>query len=89
MYRDYVISRDRFHWESQSGSSQHTGAGQRYLERSSRPLLFMRFERTDPYLFLGQVHLESAQGNRPIAITWKLRTPLPEDVFQAARRIAG
>jgi superfamily II DNA or RNA helicase/HKD family nuclease len=26
MYRDYVISRDRFHWESQSGASQHTGS---------------------------------------------------------------
>jgi superfamily II DNA or RNA helicase/HKD family nuclease len=89
MYRDYVIARDRFHWESQSGSSQHTGAGQRYVERSSRPLLFMRFERTDPYLFIGQGDLESAQGDRPIAITWKLRTPLPEDVFQAARRVAG
>ncbi|MFP4235240.1 MAG: DUF3427 domain-containing protein [Nitriliruptoraceae bacterium] len=89
MYRDYVIARDRFHWESQSGASQHTGAGKRYLDRSSRPLLFMRFERTEPYLFAGQVDLESAHGNRPIAITWRLRTPLPEDVFQAARRIAG
>jgi superfamily II DNA or RNA helicase/HKD family nuclease len=89
MYRDYVISRDRFHWESQSNTSQHTGAGKRYLDRSSRPLLFMRFERTDPYLFIGQGDRESAQGNRPIAITWKLRTPLPENVFQAARRVAG
>ncbi|MEX2375824.1 MAG: hypothetical protein WD942_09625, partial [Dehalococcoidia bacterium] len=61
----------------------------RYVERSSRPLLFMRFERTDPYLFIGQGDLETARGDRPIAITWKLRTPLPEDVFQAARRAAG
>jgi superfamily II DNA or RNA helicase/HKD family nuclease len=89
MYRDYVIARDRFHWESQSSASQHTGAGKRYLGRSSRPLLFIRFERTDQYLFIGQGDLESAQDNRPIAITWKLRTPLPEDVFQAARRVAG
>jgi hypothetical protein len=89
MYRDYVISRDRFHWESQSGASQHTGAGKRYVGRSSRILLFMRFERTDPYLFIGQGDLESATGNRPVAITWKLRTPLPEGVFQAARRVAG
>jgi hypothetical protein len=62
MYRDYVISRDRFHWESQSGASQHTGAGKRYLDRSSRPLLFVRFERTDPYLFIGQGDLESARA---------------------------
>jgi superfamily II DNA or RNA helicase/HKD family nuclease len=89
MYRDYVISRDRFHWESQSGASQRTGAGKRYVERSSQILLFMRSDRTDPYLFIGQGELVSAEGNRPIAITWKLRTPLPEDVFQAARRAAG
>lgn len=68
---------------------QHTGAGQRNLDRSSRPLPFMRFERTDPDLLVGQGDLESAQGNRPIAITWKLQTPLPEEVFQAARRLAG
>ncbi|TVR28393.1 MAG: DUF3427 domain-containing protein [Nitriliruptor sp.] len=89
MYRDYVISRDRFHWESQSGTSQRSKTGRRYLGRASRPMLFVRFERDDPYLFIGQGDLESAHGDRPIAITWKLRTPLPEDVFQAARRVAG
>jgi superfamily II DNA or RNA helicase/HKD family nuclease len=89
MYRDYVISRDRFHWESQSSASQHVGAGRRYVERRSRVLLFVRFERADPYLFVGRGDLLSADGNRPIAITWALRTPLPEDVFQAARRVAG
>jgi hypothetical protein len=89
MYRDYVISRDRFHWESQSGASQHVGAGRRYVERSSRVLLFVRSERTEPYLFVGRADLVSAEGDRPIAITWALRTPLPEDVFQAARRVAG
>jgi hypothetical protein len=72
---------------SQSRSSQHTGAVQRYVERSSRPLLFMRFERTDLHLFISQGDLESAQGDRPIA--WKLWAPLPEGVFQAARRVAG
>jgi hypothetical protein len=89
MYRDYVVSRDRFHWESQSGASQHVGAGKRYVERASRVLLFVRFERAEPYLFIGRGDLVSATGNRPIAITWALRTPLPEDVFQAARRVAG
>ncbi|MCC5948221.1 MAG: DUF3427 domain-containing protein [Nitriliruptoraceae bacterium] len=89
MYRDYVISRDLFHWESQSNASRHTGAGKRYLERSSRVLLFMRIEPKGPFLFLGAAELVSAENDRPIAITWKLRTPLPEDVFQAARRVAG
>ena len=89
MYRDFAISRERFHWESQSGASRHTGAGLRYVERSSRVLLFVRNERRDPYLFLGRVDLESAEGDRPIACTWRLRTPMPEDVFQVARAAAG
>jgi superfamily II DNA or RNA helicase len=89
MYRDYVISRDRFHWESQSSASRRVGAGKRYVDRASRALLFVRFERTEPYLFIGRGDLVSATGDRPIAITWALRTPLPEDVFQAARRVAG
>jgi superfamily II DNA or RNA helicase len=89
MYRDYVISRDRFHWESQSGTSRHSGAGPRYLDGTSRVLLFVRHDRTDPYLFLGRCDLETATGDRPIAITWRLHTPVPEDWFQTARRVAG
>ncbi len=89
MYRDYVISRDRFHWESQSNASRHIGAGLRYVERSSRVLLFVRVEREDPYLSLGQVDLEDARDDRPIAITWRLRTPMPERWFQVARSAAG
>jgi hypothetical protein len=38
---------------------------------------------------VGERELVPAEGNRPIAITWALRTPLPEEVFQAARRVAG
>ena len=45
MYRDYAISRDRFHWESQA--KQHAGLEtvQRYIEhaqRGSNVLLFVR-----------------------------------------------
>jgi superfamily II DNA or RNA helicase/HKD family nuclease len=89
MYRDYVISRDLFHWESQSGASRGTGAGLRYVEERSRILLFVRIERTDPYLFLGRADLVQAQGDRPIAITWRLRTPVPERWYQRARSAAS
>lgn len=89
MYEDYVISRDRFHWQSQSGTSRHSGAGPRYLGGASRVLLFVRRNRDEPYLFLGRCDLESAEGDRPISIVWKLRHPVPEDWFQTARRIAG
>jgi hypothetical protein len=89
MYRDHVISRDRFHWESQSGASRHTGAGLRYGDGRSRVLLFVRIERSDPYLFLDRVDLESAESDLPIAITWRLRTPVPERWYQQARSAAS
>ena len=31
MYKDYAISRELFHWESQSGTSQQSDTGQRYI----------------------------------------------------------
>ena len=77
MYRDYPISPTLFHWESQSTTSVDSPTGQRYLNGSSRVLIFVRQEQKDefgtsPYLFLGPAHYVSHTGDRPIAITWQL-----------------
>lgn len=46
MYRDYPISRELFHWESQSTTRPSSPTGQRYLDGSSHVLLFARSTRT-------------------------------------------
>lgn len=89
MYRDYPIDRWHFHWESQSTTSVRSPVGRRYLEGSSTVLLFVRPEQrndfgTAPYMFLGPVTYVSHTGDRPIAIKWKLQSPMPADFFQAA-----
>ncbi|HLS75157.1 MAG TPA: DUF3427 domain-containing protein, partial [Actinomycetaceae bacterium] len=92
MYNDYAISRELFHWESQSRTTVASPTGQRYLhhrERGTHILLFTREHKKDalgtaPYLFLGTADYVSHTGERPIAITWHLHRPLPMDVFQAA-----
>jgi superfamily II DNA or RNA helicase/HKD family nuclease len=94
MYRDYTISRELFHWESQSTTSQDSPTGRRYLEGSSRILLFVRERKssavgTAPYLFLGPASRESHRGNRPIAITWRLAVPMPQTFFDAASALAA
>lgn len=97
MYRDYAISTDLFHWESQSTTSVDSPTGQRYLnhqELGSSILLFVRDGKTneigtEPYMFLGPAKYVSHNGDRPIAITWKLQHPMPLDVFTAARVAAG
>ena len=93
MYQDYAISPDLFHWESQSVTSVASKTGQRYLNHranGSHVLLFTRPQKVSafgtgaPYLFLGEADYVEHRGERPIAITWHLRTPMPAADFAAA-----
>lgn len=93
MYADYPISRDLFHWESQSTTSVSSRTGRRYLNGTSTVLLFVRQEQKDdfgtsPYLFLGPATYVSHTGDRPIAITWRLATQMPMDFFSHASAVA-
>ena len=88
MYRDYPMSRTLFHWESQSTTTIQSPTGQRYIHGSSTVLLFVREQRTDdlgtsPYVCLGPATYVEHRGERPIAITWQLATPIPADLFAA------
>ncbi|MFI1995010.1 DUF3427 domain-containing protein [Actinoplanes sp. NPDC020271] len=92
-YRDYAISRDLFHWESQSTTSAASATGQRYqnhvrLGRSI--LLFARARASDrSFWFLGPAEYVSHEGERPMAVTWRLKTPLSGDLYaQFAAAIA-
>lgn len=97
MYRDYAISHDLFHWESQNATSTTSETGRRYLGQrtnGTEVLLFVRPAPTNeigaaPFLCLGPANYVQHQGNKPIAITWKLRRPMPEDVFLAASVASG
>ena len=93
IYQDYAISQDLFHWESQSGTTVASPTGQRYLrhrETGSHVLLFSRtlkvsaFGTGAPYLFLGEADYVEHRGERPIAITWRLRVPMPAADFATA-----
>jgi len=94
MYRDYPISRELFHWESQSTTSQNSATGRRYLDGSSRILLFVRERKSGPagaapYLFLGPATFVDARGNRPISITWRLAVPMTQTFFDAASALVA
>ena len=88
-YADAFVSREVFHWESQSAASRHSTAGQRYLARSSTVLLFVRINREEPFIAMGPVELIDAMGDRPIAINWRLLHRPPEEFFQQARQVAA
>jgi hypothetical protein len=93
-YRDYPISPTLFHWESQSTTRASSPTGQRYVQHQalgSGVLLFVRESSVgeslgaSPFLFLGPVSYVSHQGDRPMAIVWRLDYEMPLDFFQAAR----
>jgi hypothetical protein len=93
-YRDYAIARDLFHWESQSSTSRESPTGRRYADRSSTPLLFVRRNRrigsfTPGFVYLGPLDFVETRGDRPMAITWRLRRPMPERWFRTAKAVAG
>lgn len=97
LYKDYAISPELFHWESQSGTSQQSPTGQRYIrhqERGGHILLFVRQRRRQdgramPYTFLGPADYVSHRGERPIGFVWRLRRPMPAELFRAAKVAAG
>ncbi|MEV4343685.1 DUF3427 domain-containing protein [Actinoplanes sp. NPDC049596] len=86
-YRDYAISPDLIHWESQSMTSADSPTGRRYQQHAAmgRHILLFARENTDEraFWFLGPASYVSHEGERPMAVTWKLHIPLSGDLFAA------
>ncbi|MFN0030296.1 MAG: DUF3427 domain-containing protein [Acidimicrobiales bacterium] len=86
-YRDYAISRNLIHWESQSSTRADGPTGLRYRnqERDGRSImLFTRLHADDrAFWFLGPATYRGHVGERPMAITWELEHPLSGDLYQS------
>jgi hypothetical protein len=86
-YRDYAISRELIHWESQSVTREASDTGVRYQTHESignHILLFARVSSSDrAFYFLGPATYVSHKGEQPMAVTWRLHHSLPGDLFQA------
>jgi superfamily II DNA or RNA helicase/HKD family nuclease len=86
-YRDYAISRELIHWESQSTTRETSDTGiryQRHRQLGSHVLLFARLSVAErAFYFLGPATYVRHEGELPMAVTWRLHHPLPGDLFQA------
>jgi len=97
MYRDFALAADQFHWESQNSTAADGPTGRRYREHAelgSHVVLFVRDAQEDdfgtgaPYTCLGQVDYVEHTGEKPMAITWRLRRPMPADLYVQASAVA-
>ena len=94
MYADYPISRELMHWESQANTAQHHTDGQNLIhhhERGYTILVFARDQKkrnnvTVPFTYLGPVDMVSYESERPIKVVWRLRHPMPVEMFEDNRR---
>jgi len=86
-YKDYAISRDLVHWESQSVTRASSPTGQRYQQHAGLGTSVMLFARgrsdERAFYFLGPATYVKHESELPMAITWRLRYPLPGDLFAA------
>ncbi|MEU5036099.1 DUF3427 domain-containing protein [Streptomyces rubiginosohelvolus] len=89
-YRDYALSRTHFHWESQNSTAPTSTTGQRYQQHAKQGthvLLFLRNSKDTatgkamPWTLLGPATYERHTGSKPMAITWRLHHPLPEQIW--------
>ena len=94
MYADYPISRELLHWESQANTAQHHSDGQNlihHVERGYTILVFARDQKkrnatSIPFTYLGSVEIVSYESERPIKMVWRLRYPMPVEMFEDNRR---
>lgn len=86
-YRDYAVSAELVHWESQSITRADSETGRRYQQHASigsRIMLFARERSADrSFYFLGPATYVKHESEQPMAITWRLHHPLPGDLFAA------
>jgi hypothetical protein len=84
-YRDYAISPELIHWESQSATASDSRTGQRYInhrEAGTNVVLFARLRTTDrAFWCLGPASYVSHEGDRPISFVWRLRQRLPAELY--------
>ena len=84
-YRDYAISRELIHWESQATTRAESETGNRYRNHVAMGTVVMLFARlrTDDraFWFLGPATYVRHESERPMAVTWRLAYPLPGDLF--------
>lgn len=86
-YKDYAISRDLIHWESQSTTRADSETGRRYREHRERGTSIMLFARLRAneraFWFLGPAAYVRHESQQPMAVTWCLEHPLPGDLYTA------
>ena len=92
LYEDYSINEQLFHWQSQSTTSEASKTGMRYIQGTSKILLFVRETKNvnnvaESYSLLGLCDYVSHTGSKPMSITWKMRRNIPAKFLKRTNQL--
>jgi superfamily II DNA or RNA helicase/HKD family nuclease len=89
-YDNYFHRQDIVQWISQSKTKHESKIGQMYVEHKNLNMKVHIFIRKDPVLengsaapftYLGEADYHSSHGDKPMYILWKLKYPVPNELF--------
>lgn len=95
-YKDYPVSPELFHWESQSATAVDSPTGQRYIHHEdlgSSIILAVRNTTTNgvgtaqAFTLLGEVDYVRHQSEKPIQFEWKLQRRMPTQLYTQGRAV--
>ena len=92
MYKDYAISSNLFHWESQNSVAANGVTASRYINHSANNhdlILCIRQNLanelgTAPYQLIGSTEVKSHSGSKPLQLTLQVNRELPLNVVEAS-----
>ena len=87
-YEDAFLSAEEFRWQSQNRTKRESEAGvllRDHVARGQHIHLFVRHmgkERgvTQPFVYAGELDFERWEGDSPITVWWRLRSPVPAEL---------
>ena len=88
-YKDKILSRYEFQWESQNSTSQSSRTGIDLIEHKKRGYDLHLFVRKQPkvdgkvlkYLYFGEVDVIDYKNNKPIMFKFRLHQPIPINIM--------
>jgi superfamily II DNA or RNA helicase/diadenosine tetraphosphate (Ap4A) HIT family hydrolase len=85
-YVDRFLSADRLIWSSQNRTTPESKPGQNVLQspgNGRRVDLWARRDNKDPFFYCGLVLPLSHEGSKPMSVTFRLLTPLSQEMLSA------
>ena len=94
-YLDYAVNESLFHWESQNKATVDSQTGRRYINQGTSKhdvLLCIRESadaevRAQTFKVAGLADYVKHEGSAPIAVWWRLRTPLDLETYSVASAV--